>query len=104
MDVANLGLSIPMEHGVDGLAQLGAAALEDTAGIHPGVLKTVAECLAACLMDFVMSSSCSSRVAGKFLEADFLAAPGMRKNGVFGNLIKKLLQLQGRCVDQSHGV
>jgi len=55
VDVADLCLLVPVEHGVDGLGKLGAAGLVDATCINPSELETMLGREGEGLLDFAMS-------------------------------------------------
>ena len=53
--VAHLGVLVPLEHGVDGFRQLGAAGLVDTAGVDPSMSEILLLGKATGVFDFAVS-------------------------------------------------
>jgi hypothetical protein len=80
---AALGLLVPLKHGVDGLAQLGAAGLVDAARIDPDMVHSLGQCELTYGLDLLESPLLGSH--GQILhvlECDLVVAPRVREDPV----------------------
>lgn len=105
VDVADSRGLIPLKHGIDGLAQLGAAFLVDTAGIYPSVSDPLKSCLFASEPDLVKSCLCVTLcivVVVEVRERDLVRAPGVGENGVARGLSQKVFEGESLCVYEPH--
>ena len=106
IDEAEVGLAVPLKHGIDRLAQFGIVGFVDAARIYPDVVKPASLGLTACALDLCPALGRSARgdvVEG--LKVDLFAVPGMREDSK-GNwrASDELLHSQRAVatVDQSH--
>ena len=117
MDVASAGLGIPLEHGVDCLAQFSRAGLVDAVGVGPKPIEAVAFRLFASAEDLENSLLCTFLKGFPavlllfgictdglpFLKRRLFLAPGMRKDRVRRDIVaKELVEPESGGVDQAH--
>ena len=87
---AHLRLLVPVEHGVDGLGQIGAAGFVDAASVNPAVINALATSFAASGGDLVVACLCCSLTLTKLPESHLLTSPCMRQDSVSRNGAEKL--------------
>lgn len=109
VDVADIGISVPGKHAVDGLGQLGATRLVDATRVDPNVgvaslsrlLAAGHDFLCACLGAF---SECVATIANVF-EENLFFIPRVREDGIFrGRFADKAFKLQRGRIEKSHGL
>jgi hypothetical protein len=78
-DITFRRLTIPEEHGIDRLAELGTARLVDTACIDPGILQSITERLFTYVL-YLGPATFESSISPilEFLEINLVITPGMR--------------------------
>jgi len=107
-DVADGGVLIPAEHGVDGLGELSTRLLVDATGVDPCPAIAVLRGECACFLDLEKPSLLrGSQGATEFLKGDLLVVlPCMREDGIGRNITvvaNELLELRGVVsVEQPH--
>ena len=102
---ANGRLLVPATHGIDRLAQLGAARLVDAAGINPDVFEPLSSCGLGCSFHFCKAGQLGSLVKiFDVLEEDLLLLPRVRQYRIARSLVtNELREFEGGCVQQPHG-
>src|SRR5262249_8258215 len=107
--VTHLGIAVPLEHGVDGLGKLGAAALVDAARVDPDISIAVATRLGAAVAHlgeaFLPADRDAVAPAGfpHVFEEDLVVGPRVRENGVVWRLLAdESLELQRGGIEKAH--
>jgi hypothetical protein len=104
-DIALHALSIPPIHRVDGLGELGTAALVNTAGVNPCITETSSLSNVAEFNDLLVPGTLLDAVLtlAKFFVGDLLGTPSMREDRV--RLVWEIwefLELERGSIEDTH--
>jgi hypothetical protein len=103
--VANLSPCIPIEHGVDGLGELGTARLVDATSINPAPGQSIPPGLLASKVYLSKTQFTFIEATLEVLERHFLVEPCMREDGIRRDLVaEEFYQFQslGINIQQTH--
>lgn len=87
VDVALVRVTIPLKHGVNGLLELGAARLVDTARVDPEIMQAITLSLFATELNLSVTGFTSASALSHVFEGDFFGSPCMRENSVPRNIV-----------------
>ena len=105
VDVADGGVTVPCEHGIDGLGELGAGCLVDAACVDPDPVVAIGDCYVGASSNLAESLKLARPLGPLYvLERDLLVAPCVRQDGIRWRFDEKLPQSRLFGLNESHYV